>query len=488
VVVALATALASAARALLHVPDAEMLFLLGVLLVALASSRGASLYASVLSVAVYDFFFVPPSLTFEVEDARYVLTFAMMLGIGLVVSTLAHRVRLQEQAAREREQRTEVLYTLSRRFAAALTAADVAAVCTAAAHEVLGTPAVFLLPSGGDDLAPAAAAPANVAMTPNDLHVARWALLHGSPAGAGTGSFHLAPVLCVPLRPVVEVLAVLALQLGASLGPERRAFAEELCRQAALALERVRLGDEARRAALRADAEELRSTLLSSVSHDLRTPLAAITGAATTLREGDGLDRETRRELLDAICDEAEHLERLVRNLLDMTRLQSGAVQPRREWIPVDEVVGAALERLGRALDGREVTTSFADDLPLVSVDSVLLQQLFVNIFENAAKYTPAGSPIAIAAEVDGEGALVVEVADHGGGIPPGAEEVIFDRFRRARREPGGGFGLGLAIARAIAVAHGGTLTARNRSGGGATFRLRLPPGGPPPERAEAAP
>jgi two-component system sensor histidine kinase KdpD len=478
-VVAAATGAASLARSALQIPDVEMLFLLGVVVVAVTSGRGPSVAASVLSVAAYDFFFVPPPLTFDVDDARYVLTFAMMLGVAVVISSLTLRVREQERAAAQRERRTSALYAVSRRLGAALAAPDVAAACVDAIADVVGTASAFLLAAAGR-LTPAATS-RSVALSTDELEVATWASLHGSAAGRGTGTFEEAPILCIPLRPVVNVLAVLAIRApaGGALRDDHRDFSDALCRQAALALERIRLADEARSAALRAETEALRSALLSSVSHDLRTPLAAITGAATTLRGDVALDAQTRRELVESICEEAERLERLVGNLLDMTRLESGAVQPRREWVPLIEVVGGALGRLDRELAGREVETGIPDDLPLVSADPVLLEQLLLNLLDNAAKHTPRGTPISISASPQ-DGGVVVEVADRGGGVPEGAEEQVFERFRRGAGA-GRGVGLGLAIARAIAVAHGGALVASRRPGGGAVFRLSIPAGAPPP-------
>jgi K+-sensing histidine kinase KdpD len=241
---------------------------------------------------------------------------------------------------------------------------------------------------------------------------------------------------------------------------------------------------EAEAAKLRASTEEMRSALLSAVSHDLRTPLATITGAATTLRDGGAAVAPAQRaELLDMICEEADRLERLVRNLLDMTRLASGALDLRREWVPLEEIVGSALGRVEGRLGGRPVTTDLPADLPLVSVDPLLLEQVLVNLLDNAAKHTPAGTPVNLAARADGE-AVLVEVADRGPGLPPGEEGRIFDQFFRGKGTAVSGAGLGLAICRGVVDAHGGTLTASNRSGGGALFQVRLPL----PGRAPATP
>jgi len=244
----------------------------------------------------------------------------------------------------------------------------------------------------------------------------------------------------------------------------------------------------------RVTTEERRSSLLSALSHDLRTPLAAITGAATTLRdESAAIDSTQRREMLDTICEEAERLERLVRNLLDMTRLESGALAVKRQWLPLEEIVGSALTRLESQLEGRPVRTDLPADLPLVSVDAVLLEQVFVNLLENAAKYTPPGSAIEIVARA-GDGAVAIDVADRGPGITSGDESRLFEKFFRGRNTGNTGWtgsagaGLGLAICRGVISAHGGTIAAANRPGGGAAFRMVLPiVGTPPPAPSETS-
>jgi two-component system sensor histidine kinase KdpD len=314
------TAVAAGARAAFAVPDVEMLFVPAVLAAAVFLGRGPAVTAAALGVLAYDFFFVPPPFTLDVNDVRYLLTFVMMFGIGIVVSSLAER---------------------------------------------------------------------------------------------------------------------------------------------------------ARAAAIQAETEALRSTLLASVSHDLRTPLSTITGAATTLRD-QSIDDATRRELVDAICVEADRMERLVANLLDMTRLSSGAVSPKREWIPVDELVGAALARVEGALTGHRVRTAVPAFPALVSVDPILVEQLVVNLLDNVARHTPPGTEVEVRADASA-GALTLEVADDGPGIPEPLRERVFERFERGAGSSGRGTGLGLAIARAIAEVHGGTLTLHERPGGGTRLRLELP-------------
>jgi len=320
------TAIGAATRAVLDVPDVEMLYVVAVLVSAVYLGRGPAVASAAAGVLAYDWFFVPPTYTFDVTDLRYLFTFAMMFGIGLLVSSLA---------------------------------------------------------------------------------------------------------------------------------------------------------DRARDAAVRAESETLRGTLLSSVSHDLRTPLAAITGAATTLRD-QSVDEGTRRELVEAICDEAARMERLVGNLLDMTRLASGAVAARREWIPVDELIGAALSRTEGLLSRHSVRTEIPGAPELVWVDPVLVEQLLVNLLDNAARHTPPGTEVLVRA-TGGPAGLDLEVADRGPGIAPDDEERVFERFHRGGRATGQGAGLGLAIARAIAEVHVGTLRVTSRAGGGASFRLTVPGAGASP-------
>jgi two-component system sensor histidine kinase KdpD len=262
---------------------------------------------------------------------------------------------------------------------------------------------------------------------------------------------------------------------------EQRAFLDAFIRQATLAIERARLSEEAKASALRARAEEMRSSLLSAVSHDLRTPLAAITGAGTALRDDQGkLGHAQRAELLETICAESERMERLIGNLLDMMRLESGGLALKREWVPIEEVVGSALTRLEPRLDGRQVLLDLPEDLPLVSMDPVLFEQVFVNLLDNALKYTPAGSPIEVRAHTR-DNLLEIEIADRGPGIRPGDEALVFEKFWRGAHPGVGGVGLGLPICRGIVQAHGGVISAENRETGGALFKISLPLADVPP-------
>jgi two-component system sensor histidine kinase KdpD len=321
-------------------------------------------------------------------------------------------------------------------------------------------------------------------MDASELAVGRWAHDHTQMAGMGTATLPGVKALYLPLtasRGTLGVLGVCPADPHALETPEQLHQLETFANQTALALERAQLADEAQRAEIRAETERMRSSLLSSVSHDLRTPLASITGAASSLLETRAaLDTPTSRELLETIQEESERLSRLVNNLLQMTRVESGALQLHRDWLPLEEIVGAALERLKRRLGDRPVSTRLPEDLPLVPVDDVLIEQVLINLLENALKYTPSGSPIEVAAWASEEG-VTVEVADRGPGLGPGEEARVFEKFYRGRRTSGGGAGLGLAICRGFIESHGGRIWAENRAGGGAAFRFTLPVVGTPP-------
>jgi two-component system sensor histidine kinase KdpD len=479
-----ATAVGALGRKHLALPDLVMLYLLTIMLAATLFGRGPSLVAATLSVLAYDFFFIPPFFTFVVEDERHLLTFAMMFVIGLLISGLTVRVQRHEHEARAREARTAALYGLSRDLGAALDARGAARVLARHASETFrGGAAVMMAESEGGQLVVVAQSDASLPLGPDELAAARWAFEQGQRSGAGTAVFPSARLACVPLRAGAEVLGVLAQSTPAPAPPsaEPWRFLEVFAQSAALALQRARLAEEAEAAALRARTEEMRSALLSAVSHDLRTPLAAITGAASTLRGEAGGGGGEQTELLETICEEADRLERLVRNLLDMTRLESGALEVKRDWVPLEEIVGSALTRLESALAGRPVRADLPEDLPLVSADAVLLEQVFVNLFENVAKYTPPASSLDIGARAVGDGGVEIEVGDRGPGLPAGSESRLFEKFFRAQHAGVPGAGLGLAICRGIVQAHGGQISAENRPGGGALVRIVLPSAGKPP-------
>jgi two-component system sensor histidine kinase KdpD len=309
-------------------------------------------------------------------------------------------------------------------------------------------------------------------------------------AGLGTETLPGAQSLYVPLiasQGIVGVLGVRPQDAQAFADPEQLHLLETFANQAALAVERAQLAEEAQQAQVRAEAERLRNALLSSVSHDLRTPLATIMGSASSLLEdGTHFQRGTWQDLLQSIVDEAERLNRLVSNLLDMTRLEAGTLAVKKDWLPLEEVVGTALARMEKRLGDRPVAIRIPADLPLVQIDGVLIEQVLINLLDNGIKYTPVRSGIDISASVS-DGAVRVEVADRGPGFAPGEEGRIFDKFYRGQTADSRGVGLGLAICRAIVEAHGGRIWAENRPGGGAMFRFTVPAKDVPPEMPEIA-
>ena len=316
-------------------------------------------------------------------------------------------------------------------------------------------------------------------MDARERGVAHWVFDVGRAAGLGTDTMPGAECLYVPLngtRGAVGVLAVRPLHAGLPLTPDLLQLLEAFATQAGMAVESDRFADEARKAQVEVEMEKSRNALLNSVSHDLRTPLSAITGAASTLLvQGDQMPPPARRELAETISEEAAHLSRLVTNLLEMTRLESGATKVKKELCPLEEVLGSALTRMEKQLKGHPVTTHIPADLPMAPLDVVLTEHVFINLLENAAKYTPDGSPIEVSAAAS-DREVTVEVADRGPGISPGDEKKIFEKFYRGKLAgSASGVGLGLTICRAVVEAHGGKIWAENRPGGGASFRFTLP-------------
>ncbi len=484
VAVSLATAIDWVMFPFFEMANLVMIYLLATVLVATRHGRGPSTLASALSVAAFDFFFVPPYLTFAVSDTQYFVTFIGMLLVGLIVSGLTVRLRVQGEAARQREQRTAALYAMSRELASTRGVGELLRVAVRHIAEVFRCDVVVLLPDDAGRLAPRVVSAGSLDIEPNELGVARWAYEHHQAAGLGTATLPGARALYLPLvapRGPVGVLGVRPADPKALAAPEQLHQLETFANQAALAADRARLADEAQAAEVRIETERLRSSLLNSVSHDLRTPLATIVGAVSTILDSGGrLDAGTQRDLLESVRDETERLSRLVQNLLEMTRLESGALVLHKEWFPLEEVVGAALSHLSRRLAGRPVTVRVPPDLPLVEMDDVLIQQVVINVLDNALKYTPPGSPITILATATDQ-SVTVEIADKGPGLPPGAEDRVFEKFVRGDAKSNGGAGLGLAICRGIVEAHGGRIWAQNLPGGGVAFLFTLPLTGKPP-------
>lgn len=451
-----ATVAARVGTAVLSDADVVMLYLLAVLIAAFRRGQRAAVLATALSVAAFNFFFVPPFHTFAVAETRNLLTFAVLLGVGLAASTLADRLRRQESDAVAREQRTAALLSLTRATASAVDEAAVArAIVAEAAGRIAAGAALLLSEAARRSTAVAEAGqPGDAAAEREVAHLVE----------ARRAAVERPNLLAVPVIEADEPLAVLVLR---SPSPGSGDLADAYARQTALALTRVRHAAAAEAASLRARTEELRSALLSTVSHDLRTPLAAITGAATALLDGEALIAPAARtELLTSVRDEAARLERLVANLLEMTRLSSGPIPLHREWVPLDEVVGGAFARVETTLVDHPITTALEPDLPLLKLDPVLFEHVLVNLLENAARHTPPGTPIRVSGRRVPEG-VELTVTDAGPGFPPGDLARLFEPFVRGAPGKVPGSGLGLAICRGIVLAHGATIRAERRAGGG---------------------
>jgi two-component system sensor histidine kinase KdpD len=471
-------------RGHLAVIDQAMVYLLAVVIVGSRFRQGPALAASLLSIALFDVFSVPPYFTFAVTDTRYVLTFGVMLVIALVMGRLTSRVRGQAEAAREREERTGALYAMTRELAAARNEPALREIIGRHVGNTFGGDALVLL---ADELG-RLVAPAGDELDGKELGAAQWTHDHNEMAGLGTATLPAVAGLYVPLAASGRTIGVLRLRPADPAQfrhPVRRQLLETFAGQAAVALERGILAERNQRTRVEVEAERLRTALLSSLSHDLRTPLGSIEGAASSLvADGAVLAPEVRRELAETIVEESQRMTRLIANLLNMVRLESGALQVQKEWQPLEEVVGIALLRLDERLQGRAVAVSLPPDLPPVPIDGLLIEQVLINLLENAIKYTPPGSAIDISASA-GANAVTVEVADRGPGIPPGEEEQVFDKFHRVPvAGAGSGIGLGLAICRGIVAAHGGRIWATHRPGGGASIRFTLPLTGLPPMAA----
>lgn len=467
-----------------------MVYLLSVVATAARCGSLPSIAASVASVLIFDLLFTEPYYRVTVYDSQYLVTFAVMLIVGFLSSTLTSRVRYQADIARRNERRAEALYRLSRRLASTVKTADLLRETEQIISEVFDAYAVIYLPNEERKVRPILGHVASFAASAKEFAAAQWVLDHNEPAGAGTNTLPSSEALYIPLSTPDNVAGVMAIQPAknnAQLSIDARQLLETYATQIAFAIERNRLSERSQRAELESETEKLRSSLLSAVSHDLRTPLAAIAGAASSLDAKNSKESlsAASHDLLATIVDESQRLARLVENILHMTRLSSGSVQINRQWQPVEEVVGSALQRLDHLLTDREVKVQIEGELPLVHGDDILLETVLVNLIDNALKYSPNHSPIEIQCEPISDG-IAIQVADRGYGILPGDEKKIFEKFNRGsgpntdRR----GTGLGLAICDAIVRAHKGTITANNRPGGGTIMRFTIPSETSPPQIA----
>ncbi|MBF0283658.1 MAG: DUF4118 domain-containing protein [Magnetococcales bacterium] len=478
--VGLVTALSAPLHDVLDRANIVMIFLLAVVFIAIRSGKQAAIIGAFLSVACFDFFYVPPRFTFAVHDAQYLVTFAVMLTVALVVGPLTADLRFQAAAARKREQRLRALYEMARDLSSALSVEQIVEICRNFFQRGFNAPVAVFLPGKGGRVA---LAEGSTPLPEVDDGIAQWSHDHGQNAGTGTDTLPSSQALYVPLKAPSRRCGVLAIAPeGASweLPPDQQQLLDTSATLTAIALERVHYVTLTRDAQVDMESERLRNSLLSAISHDLRTPLTVISGLAEAMLMASPPLAEPHAGLAQAIRDQVARTTSMVVNLLEMARMQMGQVTLQREWQTLEEVVGLSMEQCAPLLSGHAIRIDLPGDLPLIEIDTRLMERVFNNLLENAARHTPSGSAIAITARVAGAFAEII-VEDDGPGFPPGMEKKLFDKFTRGKMERSdSGFGLGLTIVRSILEAHGGTIRAENRSEGGARFTMLLPLGHPP--------
>ena len=462
------------------IENVDLVFLTAVVGVAVRYGLWPSLLASVAASLCYNFFFLPPVYTFTITDPTNIAAFFFFMLIALLVSNVAARVRLQADTAIGRVRTTESLYAFSRKLAGTATLDDVLWATAYQNALMLKVRVVLLLPEVGV-LTVKAGYPPEDQLDQADLAAANWAWDNDRPAGRGSDTLPGARRLFLPMRTGRGAIGVIGIdddRTGPLLTPDQRRLLDALVDQGALAIERVLLVEDMDRVKRTVESDRLRGALLTSISHDLKTPLASVLGAATTIRDLDaGLTDEEKRDLLATVIDESERLNRFIANLLDMTKLESGAIVPNTARHDLGEIVASALRRAGKILSRHNVFLELAADLPMLDLDAVLFEQTLFNLLDNAAKYAPPGTTITIRAMRD-HGQIVLRIMDEGSGIPPAELESVFDKFYRAQKgdhvRPG--TGLGLAIARGFVEAMHGTIAAANRADrSGAVLTIRLP-------------
>ena len=480
--VAVALGIGQVLSRVIDVHSVSLTFLMAVLGSAVAWGLLPSLFASVLSVLAYNFFFLEPRYTLTVADPANVVALFFFLTVAIIVSNLTAATRRQIVTARLRAKTTAELYAFSRKVAGIGALDDLLWATAYQISSMLKLRTVLLLPmKDGEGLEVVSGYPPEDQLGSADMAAARWTWEHNRPAGRGADTLPGGKRLFLPLRTESGPVGVLGIDRdapGPLLTPDDRRLLDALSDQAAVAIERIALAKGLDEARVLAETERLRAALLTSISHDLRTPLASILGTVSSLRSfPERYGVAEREELLSTLQDEAERLNRFVSNLLDMTRIESGAIELRLELIDVAEIVGAALQRAGNVLAGHRVELAIEPELPMLRLDAVLFDQVLFNLLDNAAKYSPAGSRIDIRATRDGE-LVEIEVVDEGPGIPSADFERIFDKFYRvhAQDRRRAGTGLGLAICRGFVEALGGWIVARNRRDrSGAVLTIRMP-------------
>jgi two-component system, OmpR family, sensor histidine kinase KdpD len=473
------TAIAAVMYSYFALTNLVMVYLLGATIAALKLGRGPASAAAVANVLAFDFFFVPPRYSFAVADFQYVVTFGVMLAVALIIATLVASVRAQTRVAGTRERRTALLYAMSRELVSTRSLEDLAHVAVKHVAETFASRTVVLVPDANGRLRYPHVAPIVGSLPGADLSIAQWVYDNSTPAGLGTDTLPATLAQYLPLKGSDHALGVLAVeptQRRRLLLPEQRHLIETFAAQIALALERARLQEEAEQSRVSAETEGIRNTLLASISHDLRTPLAVIAGASSALSDPSmSFDPEARRSLSAQIEGKSKEMAEIISNVLDLIRLESGQFSLRLDSVMIEDLVNSALQRLSTRLLDHSVEVRFPADLPPAHVDGSLVLQIFTNLLENVVKHTPAGTKVIVTAALEGA-FLRVNIDDTGPGLPPGDLERLFAKFHRGRDESSaGGAGLGLSICRAIVTAHGGQINASQRPGGGARFSFTLP-------------
>ena len=473
------TLIATPLLAWLDLANIVMLFLLTVLLIAVALGLEAALLAAFLSVGLFDFFFVEPRFSFEVHDGQYLVTFVVMLAVAIITGQLTAGLRRHADDSDREARRSRALYEMARDLSGALTVEQVGEITRQFLRSVAGADATMLLPDGNGQLQPCAGN-ADLQIEPR---LAIMSFEGGAPVGCAPLADSGFAALYLPLKAPMRVRGVIAVALidgHAEPLQGQRERLETMASLAAIAIERIHYVEVAQHTQVQVVSERLRSSILSALSHDLRTPLTALVGLADSLTLSRPPLPEVAQETAQAIREQAERLAGLVGNLLDMARLHAGQVTLHKEWQPIEEVIGSSIKLLGRALAEHPVRVSLASDLPLVEFDAVLIERVFCNLLENAAKYSSPGAPIEIAVHAR-DGRLEVAVGDNGPGFVAGQSAALFEMFVRGENESSTpGVGLGLAICSAIVEAHAGTIAAANRAPGGACVSFTLPLGDPP--------
>jgi len=471
--VAISSLICEVLRPLLVPVNMVMVYLLAVVLAASRLGLKPAILTALLSVLAFDFLFVPPRFSFRVTDAEYLVTFFGLFVVGVVISSLVAQIKEKIDLIRKQEARTSSLYHLTRELTAAIDIPAVAGALQRAVQRNLGIRMALLLEQ---EESLKTAIGAEIFQDINGVEIARWVMRSGRSAGTGTAAFSENPFLFFPLKASGSVRGVMVLEGHSTMMDENQLLLEAFAGQAAMAMERIRFSRQAEQAQILQARENLERALLNSISHDLRTPLSSVTGVLTSLREeGAHLSDAARRELLETACSEAERLNRFVGNLLDMTRIEAGAIRLNFEPCDVQDLVGCALAALEPRIGSREISFKMLPVMPLVPMDMVLMTQVLVNLLDNAHKYSPPGSAIEVTAQTE-ENWLVLEVLDRGPGVPEQDLKRVFDKFYRIPVPEGaGGTGLGLSICKGIVEAHGGRISAGNRVGGGLRIEIRLP-------------